>query len=186
MRATVKRGARAGWVSLRDRRGVAMVEFALILPVMLLLYLGGVQLQDAMSCKRKVTITTRAAVDLIAQNTNGTTTAAEIQANLLAATQVMQPFNGSNAQIRVTELSTDKYGRTWIIWSRGQNTGSYPRGVRATVPAAMATPGTTFLVAQVSYPYQPLTTFGGIGAMTLSDILWMVPRNTDQIACSDC
>lgn len=47
--------------ALRDRRGVAMVEFALILPVMLVLYLGGAQLQDGIACNRKVTIATRAA-----------------------------------------------------------------------------------------------------------------------------
>ncbi|WP_428969666.1 TadE/TadG family type IV pilus assembly protein [Sphingomonas sp. Xoc002] len=169
-----------------DKRGVALVEFAIILPVMLILYLGGVQLQDAMACKRKVTITARAAVDLIAQNTTGKMTEAEIGSNLIAASQVMQPYADGNAQIRVTEVSTDRYGRTWIIWSEGRNTQGYPRGARANVPAAMGTPGTTFLVAQVGYPYRPVATFGGVGAMTLSDILWMVPRNADQIACSDC
>lgn len=46
---------------------------------MLILYLGGVQLQDAMACKRKVTITARAAVDLISQNTTGQMTGAEVQ-----------------------------------------------------------------------------------------------------------
>ena len=186
MRRAERRGVGKDLALLRNRRGVAMVEFALLLPVMLLLYLGGVQLQDAMSCKRKVTTTTRAAVDLIAQNTSGTTTKAEVQANLDAAAQVMLPYDGSAAQIRVTQISTDKYGYTWIIWSQGKNTAGYPRGARASVPAAMGGRGTTFLIAQISYPYQPVTTFGSVGAMTLSDTLWMVPRNTDQITCSDC
>lgn len=186
MRATVKRGARAGWVSLRDRRGVAMVEFALILPVMLLLYLGGVQLQDAMSCKRKVTITTRAAADLVAQNTTGTTTAAEIQANLIVAAQVMQPYAPATAQIRLTQITTDSRGRTFIIWSRGQNTYAYPKGIQVRVYPAMSAPGSSFLVAEVDYNYSPAATFGTFGPITLNDIIWMVPRNTDQITCSDC
>ena len=186
MRAIAKMRARAGLAILRDRRGVAMVEFALVLPVMLLLYLGGVQLQDAMSCKRKVTITTRAAADLVAQNTTGTTTAAEIQANLLAAAQVMQPYAPATAQIRLTEITTDSQGRTSILWSRGQNTYPYPRGIRVRVNPAMSAPGSSFLVAQVSYDYRPAATFGTFGSIRLDDIIWMVPRNTDQIACSDC
>lgn len=179
-RAAIRRGM---W---RDRRGVAMVEFALVLPVMLLLYLGGVQLQDAMACKRKVTITARAAADLIAQNTTGSTTRAEIQANMIAATQIMQPYATTVTQIRVTQISTDGNRRTTIKWSRGLNTQGYPTGAYVWVPAAMGAPNTTFLVAQVGYDYQPISTFGGVGAMSLYDILLMVPRNTDQITCTDC
>ncbi|MGE7206924.1 TadE/TadG family type IV pilus assembly protein [Sphingomonas sp. NPDC019816] len=169
-----------------DTRGVALVEFAIILPVMLLLYLGGVQLQDAMACKRKVTIMARGAADLIAQNTSGTMSSAEIGANLEAATQVMQPYAAAGAQIRVSEIWTDSRRRTWILWSQGRNTSKFARGTRVIVPSAMAIPGTTFLVAQVSYPYRPAIAFGTIGPMTLGDILWMVPRNTDQIDCPDC
>lgn len=169
-----------------DRRGVAMIEFALVLPVMLILYLGGVQLQDAVSCKRKVTITARAAVDLIAQSTTGVTSAAEVQANLTAATQVMQPYAPGTTQIRVTEIATDSQGRTSIVWSRGQNAYPYTRGIRVRVNPAMSAPGTSFLLAEVGYPYNPVATFGVFGPIALYDYIWMVPRNTDQIACSDC
>ena len=169
-----------------DRRGVALVEFAIILPVMLVLYLGGVQLQDAMACKRKVTITTRAAVDLIAQNTTGQMSGAEVQSNLMAAAQVMQPYAAQDAQIRVTEVATDANGKTSVVWSRGLNVTAYSPGQAMDIPPAMKTPNATFLVAQVSYPYRPPTSFGQFVPMTLSDMLWMVPRNTDQIACPDC
>ncbi len=169
-----------------DTRGVALVEFAIILPVMLVLYLGGVQLQDTMACKRKVTITARAAVDLIAQNATGKMTKAEIQSNLIAASQVMQPYAAGSAQIRVSQVFTDQNRKTSVIWSRGQNIQGYRRGARPPIPTAMRVPGTTFLVAEIRYPYRPVATFGGVGAMTLSDTLWMVPRNTDQITCLDC
>lgn len=169
-----------------DARGVALVEFALILPVMLILYLGGVQLQDAMACKRKVTITARAAVDLIAQNTTGKMTGAEVQSNLMAASQVMQPYTAGDAQIRVSEVSTDAKGQTSVVWSRGLKIAAYAKGEAVDIPSAMKTPNATFLLAQVSYPYRPPTSFGQFGPMTLSDSLWMVPRNTDQIACPDC
>jgi Flp pilus assembly protein TadG len=169
-----------------DARGVALVEFALILPVMLILYLGGVQLQDAMACKRKVTITARAAADLISQNTTGKMTGAEVQSNLVAATQVMQPYSAGDAQVRVSEVSTDAKGNTSVVWSRGLGIPPYSKGQAVDIPSAMKTPNATFLLAQVNYAYRPPTSFGQFGPMTLSDSLWMVPRNTDQIACPDC
>ena len=49
-----------------DRRGVSAVEFALLLPLMLTLYLGGVELSQGISIDRKVTLTARTPDDLLA------------------------------------------------------------------------------------------------------------------------
>ena len=44
----------------RGEGGMAAVEFALILPFMLIAYLGGVEVGDGVAINRKVAITTRA------------------------------------------------------------------------------------------------------------------------------
>ncbi|MET4897545.1 TadE/TadG family type IV pilus assembly protein [Sphingomonadaceae bacterium jetA1] len=176
-------GARA---CLRDRRGVALVEFALSLPVMLLLYLGGVQLQDGIACDRKVTIATRAAADLIAQNMSGSMSASEIQDNLAAATQVLRPYAAANARLRITGIAIDAQQQATVQWSRGLNTTGYERGRVIDIPAGMRTPGTYYLLSELVYAYSPPVSFGSIGAINLSDSLFMVPRNTDQIDCPDC
>lgn len=179
--------SRARGPALRhDRRGVAMVEFALTLPVMLILYLGGVQLQDGIACNRKVTIATRATADLIAQNATGSMSASEVQGNLVAATQVLLPYGAANARLRITEIATDANRKSTVQWSRGLNTNGYTRGSVIDVPAAMKTPGTYYLLAEVTYAYAPPTSFGSIGPLTLGDSLYMVPRNTDKIDCPDC
>jgi Flp pilus assembly protein TadG len=41
----------------RDRRGVSAVEFALLAPIMVALYLGCVEVSDAVSADRKVSLT---------------------------------------------------------------------------------------------------------------------------------
>src|ERR1700748_2887776 len=48
----------------RDKRGVSAIEFALLAPVMLTLYLGGVETGDAIAISRKVTIATRTVANL--------------------------------------------------------------------------------------------------------------------------
>ncbi len=52
-----------------DRKGVSAVEFALILPLMLALYFGGIELGDALTIKRKVTRVTSSLSDLVTQST---------------------------------------------------------------------------------------------------------------------
>ncbi|MAC38359.1 MAG: pilus assembly protein TadE, partial [Oceanicaulis sp.] len=51
----------------RDCRGLSAVEFALIAPVMILLYLGAVDLSLVLSIDRKVTSAASALADLVAQ-----------------------------------------------------------------------------------------------------------------------
>jgi Flp pilus assembly protein TadG len=181
----VIRGLSRRVAAMRDRRGVAMVEFALTLPVMLVLYLGGVQLQDGIACNRKVTIATRAASDLISQNTTSQISAREVDDNLKLATQVLLPYAASGATVRVTQVGTVD-GRTSVMWSRGLNIAPYTRGSAITIPPEMRLNGTYFLFAEVTYAYRPPNSFGAIGPLALKDSLYMIPRNTDQINCPDC
>src|SRR2546429_5001265 len=50
-----------------DRSGVSAVEFALLLPLMLPLYVGGLEISNYVSAGRKVTITARSTADLVAR-----------------------------------------------------------------------------------------------------------------------
>src|SRR5207244_552221 len=54
---------------LADHRGLSAVEFALLLPLMLTLYLGGVEVSNGVAADRKVAITARTVADLAARMT---------------------------------------------------------------------------------------------------------------------
>src|SRR5688500_19225456 len=50
-----------------DKRGVSAVEFALVLPLMVVLFMGVLQVSELASVKRKTTLVARATADLVSQ-----------------------------------------------------------------------------------------------------------------------
>ena len=54
---------------VRDKRGVAAVEFAFIVPLMLVLLFGMIDTSSAVAVDRKVTIAARTISDLVSQAT---------------------------------------------------------------------------------------------------------------------
>ena len=55
---------------LQDNAGAALIEFAMVLPVLILCYLGGFQLMEAVSVYRKVTTSTRSIADLTSRSSS--------------------------------------------------------------------------------------------------------------------
>src|SRR6266851_2414379 len=79
---------------LRDERGISAVEFAMLLPLMVTLYLGGVEVSQAVAIDRKVTLISRSLGDLVSQATSIDSTA--MTSILGATTAVMAPYSDTN------------------------------------------------------------------------------------------
>jgi len=52
---------------LADKRGVSAIEFAMLLPLMVTLYLGGAEVSQAIAIDRKMTLVARTLADLTSQ-----------------------------------------------------------------------------------------------------------------------
>jgi len=169
-----------------DRSGVSAVEFALLLPVMVALYLGSVEVSTGISIQRKVTLTAGAVANLTAQATNLVT--ADVTNIMNASTAILAPYTTAAATITVSCLVIDASGKTKVAWSANQ--GSAPRAVGSavTIPAALAVPSTQIIFSEVSFPYTPIVGYTITGTLTLSDKMYMSPRITaptyNNVACS--
>ena len=99
----------------RDRRGASAVEFALIAPLMLGLYIGCVEISEGVAADRKVTLTAGVLANLTSQVT--TLTTADISNILNASTAIMNPYTGAVAakisclKIDGTGIATRDLGR---------------------------------------------------------------------------
>lgn len=168
-----------------DKSGMAATEFALLLPIMLVLFVGVSEVGQAISISRKVTITSRTITDLVTQYASLSTTD---MSNLLTdATQVMTPFPSANVTVVVSEISTDSSGNATFDWSAAYNGTAYTAG--QTVPAALksklALPNSVSVVlGQVQYKFTPVLGYNIVGTTVLSDQIYMNPRLCTKIAYS--
>ena len=165
-----------------DKRGVSAVEFAMLLPLMVTLYIGGVEVSSAIAVDRKVTLVARTVGDLVAQSTS--VNATDMTNILNAASSVVQPYQPSLIKVTVSRVDVDANGVAKVIWSKTKN-GTVQSGT-VTLPAALNTANTSVIWAQSQYTYTPTIGYVITGPLTLHDQIYMRPRLSDTVACNAC
>ncbi|MGV3634671.1 MAG: TadE/TadG family type IV pilus assembly protein [Pseudorhodoplanes sp.] len=163
----------------RDKRGVSAVEFAMLLPLMLTLYLGGVEVSQGISIDRKVTLTARTVADLVAQVASIDT--AGINAALGAATAIMAPYPDTNAKVTVSVVDIDANGNAKVKWSGTKNGTARAVGSSVTVPDALKVPSTSLVYGEAYYDYKPTIGYVVTGPMNLYDKIFMRPRLSETV-----
>jgi Flp pilus assembly protein TadG len=168
----------------RDARAVSAVEFALILPIMVTLFLGGTELSQAISVKRKAVQVNRTVADLAAQDSQITST--EMGAIFGASTAVVAPFSSTNLKIVVSQLFIDQNGTAKVKWSDAYQTARRAIDSTVTLPAGLNTPNTYLVFAETTYTYTPPIGYTITGPISLTDQMYLRPRLTASIARDPC
>ncbi|MCZ0736032.1 TadE/TadG family type IV pilus assembly protein [Phreatobacter sp. AB_2022a] len=174
----------------RDRQGVAAVEFAIIVTLMVPLLLGTFETTQALQASRKVSVAARALADLASQSAS---LSDNDMSNILNATRaIVAPFPQNRTIAVVTGIKIDDKGNASVAWSdicnkagsmtdSGGNSVGQRRSVGSsiTVPDGVKPPvGTAgFLVlAEVYHRYVPAIGWQLEAGITLSDRLYSSPR----------
>ncbi|WP_406240077.1 TadE/TadG family type IV pilus assembly protein (plasmid) [Acetobacter orientalis] len=171
----------------QHKKGSISIEFALLLPLMVMFFVGTASLLNIISCYQKVHVTARAVADMVAQNGTATMKADEIDGILKTGILTLWPFDASQARITVTSFVQEQSGVPKVLWSRG----SEPRGKNSTYPVLdgfSSQRSTSFIYSEVKYndSYIVSTIFDMIKTSVLSAEITMTPRNVDVIECSSC
>ena len=164
---------------IADQRGVSAVEFAMLLPLMITLYLGAVEISQGVGIDRKVTLTTRTVADLASQvssiNNSDMT-------NLLnASAAVIVPYDTSKLKVTVSEVTIDSNGTAKIVWSDTLNGTARAVGSTVTLPTALNVASTSLIWSEVSYTYKPTIGYVVTGTLNLADQIYMRPRVSDSV-----
>ena len=130
-----------------DERGVSAVEFAMLLPLMLSLYLGSVEVSQGIGADRKVTMTARTICDLVSQVSSIGNT--DMTNALNASSAIMAPFSTSNLQVTVSSVKIDSAGKATVVWCDSLNGTAHTTGSTVTLPAALNVANTSLIWSEV-------------------------------------
>jgi len=168
-------------VRLRDRRGVAAVEFAFIVPLLITLYFGVIEVTYAIMADGKVTNVTSTVADLVAQTK--TVNQAELDDIFKAAAAIMVPFNSTEATIVVSSVVIDADGNSTVGWSAASlgATTPYVDGAPYTLPTGLVVPNTSLIVAEVQYQYNSFLNYIVTSGISMSDIFYLRPRASAEV-----
>lgn len=169
----------------RDKSAVAAVEFAFVAPIMIVLYMGGVDVTMAITLHRKLQHATSAIGDLISQAS--TLTKAEVIATFTVADRVLQPYKSSLFSIKVTSVIIDAAGNAKIDWSVAQGQAAGEKGKPFALPSGMtALRSTSLVMTESTYQFQPLSTIVGLRAIPMGAAVRGRFRGRETVSCSDC
>lgn len=162
-----------------DRSGIAATEFAVIVPVMLVMYFGTVEFSSGVAVDRKVTIMARTLSDLTSQSKS--VSATDLTGFFAASKGIMTPYSSTPTQSTISELYVVPGSLVVkVIWSEG----SAPRGkgTTLTIPEALKIPDTYLIFAEVSYLYVP--TVGKVmssSGVNLTGVAYTRPRQSNCV-----
>ncbi|WP_171015645.1 TadE/TadG family type IV pilus assembly protein [Devosia sp. FKR38] len=172
-----------------ERSGVAAVEFALILPIMLLLYIGMMEGSTLIAMDRKVQSVSGAVGDLVSRS-DGEIAQSTLEDYVRVAGGMMTPYPVAPLEQIVSQVYVDSNGTAKVDWSKRfvdqtlVSTGQHPVGATYTLPADVVSisKGLYVIVAESQYSYPPLYGIVFKDKVTLYRQNFFIPRFREKIA----
>ncbi len=166
-----------------DRTGTVIVEFALLLPVLMTLFIGSYETANLLLAYLKLEAAAETAADLVCQTAPSQVLAASDFTNITTAVQkVMTPLPTSGLKIAYASV-TYSTGSAVINWHTEVNgatpltISTLPSGVNtSTLGTASSGSSDSVIVVQLTYPYVSPVSYVLSTNWTLSEAAFNRPR----------
>jgi Flp pilus assembly protein TadG len=193
-----------GWIGrlVADRRGVAAVEFALIVPLLLSMYFVTMEVSQAIETNKKVSRVGSMVADLVTQQQ--AISKSEVEAIMAIGESLLQPYNRSKPKIIITaiEITNETTPKVKVFWSRKlvdgvPGAGDETKGSITTVPETLKTAGSFLVRVESSLDYSPVITWAAadkqslgltaaFDSISMKETYYLRPRMSQQVTCADC
>lgn len=172
-----------------DRRALAATEFAVIVPVMLVMFFGTVEFSTAVAIDRKVTLIARTLSDLTSQSIK--LADSDMQDTFTASISIVQPYDATLVKGTISQIYIDADSIATVQWSKSGTiasgatqatlaTSARNAGDKVTsiIPAALLIPSTYLILGEANYTYSPTIGYVLKSSLPLSDVSYTRPRQT--------
>ena len=170
----------------KDNEGMAAVEFSFILPIMILLWLGGSEITLMLGTDRKVINLASSIGDITSRSKE--ITESQVASLFGLATPSLYPQSADDTELIITAVNMDEDGNASVAWSRTQGGTAYSPGAQmnSKVPSALRVPDTQIIVAEVMHPHLPRIGYRITGTVDLEKTMFFTPRVSETVKlCND-
>lgn len=165
----------------RGERGVISVEFALVLPVLIILFIGLVEFTEAFTINRKLSNVASTVSDLVSQEPS--VTSASLNDVTQVANEIIKPYSAAAMSLVIVNVQADNEGDTTVAWSHppghyedGEAYTGLPETEQETEPEArLIAPNTSLIVVEAVYNFTP-TVSRFLGSFQISENAYFRPR----------
>src|SRR5665213_984367 len=173
-----------------DCNGVAAIEFAMIVPLMLVMFFGTVEFSTGVAVDRKVTLIARTLSDLTSQSLSVANT--DLTNFFTASNAIMTPYPSAPTQSTLCELYVDPVTlRARVEWNMAATFNAAGAVVLApglstncptSIPSQLAVGGTYLIFSKVTYPYTPVVGYASVlPTFQLTDVSYTRPRQSQCV-----
>jgi Flp pilus assembly protein TadG len=194
---TCRRARLSTFNLITDRSGVAAIEFAMIVPIMLVMFFGTVEVSSGVAADRKITLAARALSDLTSQFP-ASVADSDLQNIFAASSSILTPYSVTPTQPTISEVYVDASKVAKIQWSKAATialvsgapkatlqTSTRTKGdvVTTAIPPGLLISGTYLIWSEIDYRYVPAVGYIMAKAgVLLHEATFTRPR---QSACVD-
>jgi len=161
-----------------DERGNATVDFAFLLPIMLMLFIGVVEVTNLLRLDRKVVAAAQTVADLVTQRRE--VSDAQLGDILTAAELIFEPYPATAHSVGIAGVRYDAdTGNPTVDWSKSKNGGSVPNAL--TLAEGMGAPGEGIVIVRVAYNYTPVFFDFVMSATSVEETAILRPRRSSFV-----
>ncbi len=173
----------------RDRRGVGSVEFAIIIPLLLMGYLGAFEISVGVGVARKVAHASSTVAELLSRKKDVTVATLDGMKDVVKAAMV--PYAIGNYSLKITGIRISASGKGTVLWSRDQAGATpYKAGTTTDLPAELSLVNTFVVRSELEVKHDLMLMSPALARSTreipISKSYYFQQRLGEQITCSDC
>lgn len=173
-----------------DRSGIGGVEFALLAPMLIVIYLMAFELTLAFNTSKRATMAASTVADIVSRTDS--VVKADLTDMVDVADAIFAPYSPNNLSLKITGVKVDSAKAAKVAWSwSNSGTAPYAVGTAVSIPSDMLAADIFLIRTELSVSHEllmflPSMSGQELKSLTISREFFFRQRINDEVKCGDC